>query len=531
LVDESYILAVDLGTSGCKTALIDMSGQVHAWAFEEVPLKILPGGGAEQDPNDWWSSLVRSTQHVWAMHPHASRRILAVCVSSHGEGTVPVDRAGQVLAPGMLSMDMRGADLLRRHVRGIFNVAGYDVRKLQRWIRLTGGAPSLSGKDPAAHMLYFRDRQPDLYRRTHKFLNVLDYMNYRLTGRMVATSDSILTSWVTDNRQVDRIVYDPTLVRMSGIDPDKFPELVRCTDILGPLTRESAAELGLDGKTPVVAGAIDATAAAIGSGAIADRQAHLYIGTSSWIAAHVPYKKTDLFSSIASLPCAVPSRYLMIALQTTAGGNLSYLKNNILYHQDELLQESSVPDIYKVLDQIADRVPAGARGLIYLPWLYGERCPVDDAHLRAGMFGLSLEHSREEIIRAFYEGVALNTRWMLPAVERFLGGPLPTLRMIGGGALSAVWRQIFADVLGVAIEPIAQPQQANALGAWGMAVVGLGHGTFTDVARIIPKGIPAVPNPKVRDIYDARFATFRELHRRLAPLYRRLGSANTLLGK
>jgi xylulokinase len=521
LTNDGYVLAVDLGTSGCKTALIDMTGKVLAWAFEEVPLTILPAGGAEQLPEDWYQSLASSTHRIWREHPHAPPRVQAVCISSHGEGTIPVDRDGRPLAPAMLSMDMRGSPNIRQHVRGWINVAGYSIARLPRWIRLTGGAPALSGKDPAGHMLYIRDTSPDIYRRTHKFLNVLDYMNYRLTGRMVATYDSILTSWVTDNRDVNHLKYDPRLIAMSGIDAEKFPDLVACTDVLGPLTSSAASDLGLDRSTPVVAGAIDAAAAAVGSGAIADGQPHLYIGTSSWIAAHVPFKKTDLFASIASVPCAVPSKYLMVALQTTAGGNLSYLKNNVLYHQDELLQEARVPDIYKVLDTIADRVPAGSRGLIYLPWLYGERCPVDDGNLRAGLFGLSLEHTREEIIRAFYEGVALNTRWMLPAVRKFLGQPVSSLRMIGGGALSPVWCQIFADVLNMAIEPIAQPQQANALGAWGIAVAGLGLMSFEDVGRAVPVGQRFEPNATHRSLYDDRFAMFIDLYRRLKPVYHR----------
>ncbi|MBY0589412.1 FGGY-family carbohydrate kinase [bacterium] len=523
--DDSFVLAVDLGTSGCKTALIDMQGNLLAWEFEEVPLKVLPGGGAEQNPDHWWSGLVASTQRIWTAHPRAAERVFAVCISSQGEGTVAVDRAGRVLAPAILSMDMRGGPIIRKHVRGWLNIAGYDVARLPRWIRLTGGAPALSGKDPAAHMLFIRETMPDVYRQTDKFLNVLDYMNYRLTGRLVATADSILTSWVTDNRRPDRIRYDATLLSRSGIDPNKFPEIVSCTDVLGPLTPEAARELGLPRTTPVVAGAIDTTAAAIGSGAIGDGQAHLYIGTSSWLAAHIPFKKTDIFSSIASVPCAVPDRYLMIALQTTAGGNLSYLKNNILYHQDELLKESSAPDIYKVLDQIAQRVPAGSRGLLYLPWLYGERTPVDDAHLRAGLFGLSLEHTREDVIRAFYEGVALNTRWMLPAVTKFLDRPLDKLRLIGGGALSSVWCQIFADVLDVPIQPTAQPQQANALGAWGMAVFGMKRLSFEEVAKRIAVGTTFDPTPSRRTLYDERFRTFLELHRRLKPIYHRAAKA------
>ena len=136
---------------------------------------------------------------------------------------------------------------------------------------------------------------------------------------------------------------------------------------------------------------------------------HLYIGTSSWIAAHVPFKKTDIASSLASIPCAVPGRYLLTALQATAGGNLTFLRDNIIYHKDELLQEAAVPDIFKVLDQIAHRVPAGSNGVMYTPWIWGERAPVEDRTLRAGLYNLSLNNGREDIIRAFLEGIAFNT--------------------------------------------------------------------------------------------------------------------------
>jgi xylulokinase len=155
-----------------------------------------------------------------------------------------------------------------------------------------------------------------------------------------------------------------------------------------------AAALGLPPDVQVVAGAIDNTAAAIGAGAVADYVPHLHIGTSSWMAAHVPYKKTDSLASLASVPRAVPGRYLLTALQATAGGNLTFLRDNILYHKDELLQEVGVPDIFKVLDQIAGRTPAGANGVLYTPWIWGERAPVDDHTLRAGLYNLSLHNTR-----------------------------------------------------------------------------------------------------------------------------------------
>jgi xylulokinase len=498
-----------------------------------VKLHVVARSGAEQVPADWWNAFLGTAKQVLAGSGIAPQNVVAVCCSCQGEGTIPVDRDGQALSNAILWMDMRGAAHIRRHARGLINIAGYDALKLARWIRLTGGAPALSGKDPAGHMLFVRDEWPDIYRRTHKFLNVTDYLNLRLTGRMVATSDSILTSWVTDNRDASNIRYHEGLLRASGIDADKFPEIVRCTDIVGRLLPDVASELGLSAQTPVVAGAVDTTASAIGSGAVADGDPHLYIGTSSWIAAHVPFKKTDVTASIASVPCAVPGKYLMIAMQTSAGANLSYLRDRILFHHDELrgndelLRDEQQPDVYKILDRIAARVPAGSRGLIYTPWLFGERSPVEDRTLRAGLFNLSLEHSREDIIRAFLEGVALNTRWMLQPVERFLGRRVEALTMVGGGAASDVWCQIFADVLNVRVRQLREPLQANALGAAYIAGVGLGLMRFDDVparTRIRAEYVPQAAN---RAVLDRAFRSFTDIYKRMAPVYRRLNAGDS----
>lgn len=520
--DEHLILAVDLGTSGCKTALVDLNGTVRGWEFAPVDLHVIAGHGAEQNPEDWWQALLSTARRVIDSSGVDPQQVRAVCCSTQGECTVPVDEAGQALMNAQLWMDMRGEDHIKRRARGPVSFSGYDVFKLMRWIRLTGGAPALSGKDPAGHMLFIKEEFPEVYRRTYKFLGALDFLNLRLTGRFVATRDSILTSWVTDNRRPDQIQYNDALIRTSGIAREKFPEIVACTDVIGSLLPEVAKKFGISPDTQVVAGAIDTTAAAIGSGTIADNETHLYIGTSSWMAAHVPRKKTDVISNMASVPCALPDKYLLIATQTTAGGNLSYLKERILYHQDELLQEQGVPDVYKILDRIAARTPAGSRGLIYMPWLYGERCPVEDGSLRAGLFNLSLEHSREDMIRAFLEGVALNTRWMLRPVEKFLGGKLQTITISGGGGASDIWCEIFADVLGVTIRQLAEPVQANALGATAIAGVGLGRVKFEDFASKTRYRRDYEPNANRAKIYDRSFEIYTELHRRLQPLYKKI---------
>ncbi len=505
---EPILLAVDLGTSGMKVALITVSGKVLGWESEPLRLMLTPDGGVEQSPDEWWAAFLTASKRLLGRDLAPARAIRAVCCSTQGEGTVPVDKDGNALMNCVLWMDMRGAPCLRAHFKGLVNIGGMGLTNVLRWIRLTGGMPSSSGKDPAAHMLLIRERFPEVYARTYKFLNVLDYLNLRLTGRFAATFDSILTSWVTDNRDPDAIHYAPSLVRASGVEADKFPEIVPCTDVLGRLKPEVASALGLQADVRVVAGAIDNTAAAIGAGAVEDYALHLYIGTSSWMAAHVPFKKTDVSSSLASVPCAVPGRYLMTALQATAGGNLTFLRDNILYHKDELLQEAGVPDIFKVLDRIAARTPPGSNGVLYTPWIWGERAPVDDRTLRAGLYNLSLYNTREDILRAFLEGIAFNTRWLLPPVEKFLGRKTPSINIVGGGAQSDVWCQIFADVMNVEIKQVLDPIYANARGAAWIGAVGLGEISFADIPKLVQFKKIHQPDEKNRDVYDERFAVF-----------------------
>ena len=524
-MSEATILAVDLGTSGMKVALITVSGKVIGWESEPVRLIITPDGGAEQSPDEWWQAFLSAGGRLMKQNQATASNVIAVCASTQGEGTVAVDKEGNALGNAILWMDMRGAPYLRKQLNGLINIDGAGISNVLRFVRLTGGMPSMTGKDPAAHMLFIRDTMPEVYKRTHKFLNVLDYVNLRLTGEFVASFDSIVTSWVTDNRNPDAIQYNDSLIRILGIDREKLPEVVACTKVIGNLRRDVAEKLGLSTNVKVVAGAIDNTAAAIGAGAVQDYASHLYIGTSSWIAAHVPFKKTDIASSMASIPCAVPGRYLLTALQATAGGNLTFLRDNIIYHKDELLQEADVPDIFKVLDQIADRVPAGANGVMYTPWIWGERAPVDDRTLRAGLYNLSLNNTREDIIRAFLEGIAFNTRWLLLPVEKFLGRKVNSINIVGGGAQSDVWCQIFADVMNVEIKQVQDPIYANARGAAWIAAVGLGEIKYEDIPALIQFKQMYQPQAQHRALYDERFEVFKQIYKQMKNIHARLNTA------
>jgi xylulokinase len=522
LASLAHVLAVDLGTSSAKVALISVHGRVAGWESQPLGVQLLPGGGAEQDPEDWWRAIVAATRRLLGRGLVPAEAIAAVCCSSQGEGTVAVDAAGRPLMNAVLWMDMRGAPHVRRVAGGPIRIAGFGVGKLARWLRLAGGLPSLTGKDPAGHMLFIKHERPEVYARTHQFLNVLDYLNLRLSGSWVATYDSILTSWVTDNRAPSAVAYHDGLVALSTIERAKFPPLVKNTEVIGTLRAEAAEDLGLRAGVKVVAGAIDNTAAAVGSGAVEMYAPHLYVGTSSWIAAHVPRKKTDLIAYLASVPCALPDRYLVTALQTTAGGSLAFLKDSLLAQGNGALSPAAHADGYESMDRTADRAPAGSHGLIYTPWLWGERAPVEDAQVRAGFFNLSLRNTRDDLVRAVLEGVAYNTRWLLGPLERFLGRPLHSLNFVGGGARSEVWGQIFADVLNLRVRQVRDPVQASARGAAFIAAVGLGEITFDDVPRLTEYQQAYDPQAQHRRLYDDMFREFVALYHRTRPIYRRL---------
>jgi len=520
--NKKYILSIDLGTNGPKVALVTTEGEVVGHEFESTPLYLLPNGGAEQNPDEWWGAITKAARRLLSRGITPIENIVAVCCTSQWSGTVAVDADGRHLMNAIIWMDTRGAPYIQRIARGLINVEGYGLSKILNWIRLTGGAPGHAGKDPIAHILYIQNELPDIYQQTYKFLEPKDYINLRLTGRFAASYDSIALHWVTDNRDLTRVDYNERLLQITTLERDKLPELKRAVDILGPISSAAAAELGLSEGIPVVMGTPDMHSASIGSGAVGDYEGHLYIGTSSWLTCHIPFKKTDLAHNMGALPSAIPERYFIANEQECAGVCLKFLRDNILYHEDELLAEAQVPDIYKVFDQIAEKAPPGSDKLIFTPWLYGERTPIDDHSIRGGLHNLSLQSTRAHLIRAIFEGVAYNTRWLMGYVEKLIKRSFGSINMIGGGANSNIWCQIHADVLDRTIRQVKDPIQANARGAGILASVALGYTTFDDVSKNIKIANTYQPNPANRRIYDELFAEFVHIYERNHKMYARL---------
>jgi len=514
------ILAVDLGTSGVKVAVTGVRGELLASAVERYPLHVLGGGGVEQDPADWWDAVVRGTRRALGGAGVDPGRVAGVGCSAQWSGTVPVDDQGRPLMRAVIWMDSRGAEQVRRITRGFPAVQGYGVGRLAAWVRRSGGAPGHSGKDTVAHILWIRDRQPDVYRRTRTFLEPRDWLNFQLTGRMASSFDAATLLWATDTRDVGAVRYDDRLLRLAGLDRDKLPDLVPSATVLGTLRPEAAAALGLPPTVRVVTGAPDIMASAIGAGTVADFDAHLYLGTSSWLVCHVPYRKTDLFHNLASLPSAIPGRYLLANEQEAAGVCLTEL-GRVLFPPDDGAPGPG-GDPYAAMLALAAAVPAGSDGLLFTPWLNGERTPVDDRTLRGGFFNQSLGLTRGHLVRAVLEGVACNARWLLTYVERFVGRPLEAITAVGGGARSELWCQIHADVLGRVVRQAADPMLASARGVALQASVALGHLSWDEAAATVPIARTFEPDPARRRVYDTLFPEFVNLYRGTRKIYARL---------
>ncbi len=522
MAEPPLILAIDLGTSGPKVALVTATGRVLGGETAPTALHLSAGGGAEQDPQDWWSAIVDATERLHARGLADPARVVAVGVTSQWAGTVPVDAEGNALGRAVIWMDSRGARYIDELVGGLVKVEGYAAHKLWTWIRRTGGAPSLVGKEPLSHILFLRHERPQDYERAAKLLEPKDYLVMRLTGRAMATYDSIALHWVTDNRDITQIDYDPALLKLAGLPRDKLPDLCGATDVVGPLQPEAARALGLSPEVVVVGGTPDVQSAAVGSGAVRDGQAHVYLGTSSWLTCHVPFKKTDLRNNMASLPSALPGRYFVANEQETAGACLTWLRDNLIHADDALATGPAPDDFFVRLDRAAAESSPGAGGTLFTPWLYGERCPIADHTVRASFINLSLTTTRADMLRAVLEGVALNSRWLLEALERFVGHRIDPIRVIGGGARSELWCQIYADVLDREIEQVEDPLQCNARGAALIASLGLGLITAAEIPDHVGVRARFAPRPEHHALHDRQFDEFRALYRRTRAIYARL---------
>jgi xylulokinase len=500
-----YILAHDVGTGGNKAVLVDSEGIVHATVFAPYPIHYPRPDWAEQEPEDWWRAIVSSTRQVIQQSGVSPHQILGIAYATQMLGIIPMGSDGHPLRPAIIWLDARAPEQARRIMRKFLG---------PRVFATLAGA-ELSGKDCLAKLLWLKEAEPEIYEQMTCFLDVNGYLIYRATGEQ-AFEWSCASAVGFDLPKKDWL---RGIIRYIGLDQSKFPALVRSVDQVGGLTTEAAHECGLLEGTPVFGGGGDAPAAAIGSGAMGEGDGHIYLGTSGWVGVTTRKNLTGRHG-VACLQSADPGKALLIAEMETAGACLNWIANEF-YKVEQA--DPNIPNVFALMDQKVQNVPPGSDSLICTPWLYGERAPINDTWVRTTFFNLSANHTREHLLRAVYEGVAYNLRWIIEVVEKKFGFPLPSLRVIGGGARGAPWMQIVADVTGRWVEAVANPLEAGAVGIALTAAVGLGlYPDFEALKKIVRVERQFEPQACNAECYENLYLIYKRLYRSLRGLYRQV---------
>jgi xylulokinase len=519
---EKYIVSHDLGTSGNKAVLVTVYGEIIDTDKQTYPIYHPHSAWAEQDPDDWWKAVCDTTRNVIQKAGVKPEDIVGVTFSSQSQTLVPVDENCIPVRPAISWLDGRSADIMREKVWTPPRVMGYNIFNILKFLIITGGSPGQTGKDQIGKILWLQQHEPENYNKIKMLLDAKDYVVYHMTGNYVKSADMAVLWWFLDTRK-NRNVWHPKLCKLANIKSKMLPEVKESAAVVGEITKKAAEVTGLLPGTPVINGAADLACAALGSGAINEGELHICIGTSSWVAGHFTKRKIDIPHYTGCIGSANPQKYYLgMAHQETAGVCLEWLKDKVLYHKDQLLKEHHVDKIYEILDKLAAQVKPGAEGLIFTPWMYGERCPLDDDHVRAGLFNIGLNHSREHIVRAVLEGIAFNTRWAMETLEN-LYSKVDELTFIGGGAKSNIWCQIVADITNRVIHQVEHPHHAGAKGIALLASLALGYiESFEDIKKYIKIKQSFYPNPDNRELYDRLFKEFKNIYKQNKGWYSRM---------
>lgn len=500
-----YILAHDVGTGGNKAVLVDTEGNVCASAFAPYPIHYPRPNWAEQEPEDWWRAIVYSTRQVIQTAGVKPQDILGITHTTQLLGIVPIDAQGRPLRPAIIWLDARASEQASRIMRKFLGPRVFSI--------FSGAA--LSGKDGLAKLLWLKENEPDIYTQMACFLDVNGYLTFKATGRQVFEW-SCASAFGFDLGKKDWL---RGIIHYIGLDQGKFPDLVRSVDQVGGLTAAAARECGLLEGTPVFGGSGDAQAAAAGAGAVCEGDGHIYLGTSGWVG--VTTRKTPTGRhGVVAMQSADPEKAFLFAEMETAGACLKWTADEF-YKSEQA--DPNIPNVFALMDQKVQTIPPGSDYLICTPWMYGERAPVSDAWVRATFFNLSADHTREHMLRAVYEGVAYNLRWLIEIVEKDFSFALPVLRVIGGGARGDAWMQIIADVTGRQVEVVADPLDAGAVGIGLTAAVGLGvYPDFAALKKIVRVERRFQPQTCNAEIYTCQYLTFKQLYRCLRGLYHKV---------
>ena len=475
------ILAYDLGTGGNKASLFDIDGTCIASTFVSTETFYPSTGWHEQRPEDWWSAIVESTRQLLGKQVVEAGEIACLAVSGHSLGVVPVDRRGELLREKTpIWSDTRAA----RQVSDFFKTVGRDD-----WYMTTGnGFPPECY--PVFKTMWYRDHEPSMLARAHKVIGTKDYINLKLTGKILTDCSYASGSGVYD---LARWSYRPEFLRASGLPDDIFPEIVPSTHVVGTLTKEAARVLGLPQSVEVVCGGVDNSAMALGARNIKAGRVYTSLGSSAWIAVSSERPVLDPEAKPFVFAHVVPGLFTSAVSIFAAGSSLRWIRD-LLFGASGGTPDGRDP--YEIMNEMAARSPVGANNLIFNPSLAGGTSQEASPHIRGCFSGLDLRHTRDDLVRAGMEGIAMNLGAVLEILRRFV--PLSgEMLMVGGGGKSALWRQIFADVYEMEVVKTNIDQEAGTLGAAAVAAVGAGlwkdFGKIDEIHRVeaVEKPVPA----------------------------------------
>lgn len=516
-----YIISYDFGTTGVKTCLFGIESGIEmlASAYRGYGLYVLPDGGAEQDAEEWWAAMCATTKELFTKTDITPAQVAGISFCSQMQGLVLVDKDGHAVRRPMSYMDQRaGKEMAATEQKGL-TVSGVNVVMLLKSLIATGAA-STSVKDPLWKYKWVEANEPEVFKKAYKWLDVKEYLICRCTGRCVMTQDSAYSTFLYDSRP-GKEGWNKGLCKMYGVDLDKLPEIVACTDVVGGITEQAARELGLAVGTPVYGGGGDATLIGVGAGCTAPGDTHIYSGTSGWVETVTEKQVVDIDCMIGAIVGAEKGKYNYFAEMETAGKCFEWVKDHLvldevnIYLQKQHVAESRetlYESLYDYLSDVVDKVPAGANGVIFTPWLHGNRCPFEDPNAAGMFFNLKVETGKSDMIRAVLEGICFHLRWMLECEDKKVK-TAGTLRFVGGGALSKVTCQMLADITGRTVETVENTKDVGAIGAALLAAVGSGTVESLSVAKKLVKvDMRYFPNTENRAVYDKTFAVFKKLY-------------------
>ena len=501
-----YILAHDLGTSGNKATLFSEEGRLIGSTVYAYGCHYFNDNWAEQDPGDWWKSICDTTRGLIEKTGVDRRDIAAVSFSGQMMGCLCVDKSGALLRPSIIWADQRAQAQQRAigeqislsdyyHIVGHRNAASYGLQKLM-WVR---------------------DNEPDVYRRTYKTLNAKDYIVLKLTGEFLTEPSDASSNACVD---LNTLKWSERIVNISGIDGDKLPDIVPSTHVAGGVTREAAEATGLAEGTPVVMGGGDGVCANVGAGSVKPGQTFSYVGSSAWIASTSDHPVFDEKMRTVTWAHIVPGMYAPNGTMQSAGGSYAWLKNQVCRHEAAEAERRGV-SAYDLINEEIAQSPVGANGVIFLPYLLGERAPRWNPDAKAAFLGLKMENERRDMLRSVLEGVTMNLGVILEILRQHL--TIDEILVIGGGAKGAVWRQMMADVYDARIKVPALLEEATSMGA--AVTGGVGVGLFRDfdaIDRFIEVSAVHEPDPASVAAYGPVKELFETCYEALLPVYEKM---------